>query len=50
MDWSRSGACIWWGYTTIQRKIDNVKLQKNGLMKTDNHGALRKIVIDYFMP
>ena len=23
--------------------------KKNGLMKTDNHGAPRKIVADYFM-
>ena len=23
--------------------------KKNGLMKTDNHGALRNIVVDYFV-
>ena len=46
---SRSGACNLGGYTTIQGKIDHVKLQENGVMKTDNHGALWKIIAYYFM-
>ena len=31
------------------KKIDHVKLQEKRLIKTNNYGALRKNIADYFM-
>ena len=33
----------------FKEKLIMLNDKKNGLMKTDNHGALRKIIADYFM-